>query len=84
MSDDREMHVNLLAFCWCVQQINEELTIFLFRDCLKASSDRSFCGNSFAVGITLDSMVINFKTGSGGFTSSAILATFENQKISWK
>ena len=55
-------------------RVNKGQTIFLFLSSLKASGARSFFGKSFALGMTLDMRVNTFRTGAGGFTSSAILA----------
>lgn len=64
-----------------INRRNEGLTIFLFHGSLKASSDRSFCGKSFAFGMTLAMRINAFRTGAGGFTSSAIFSTTNSQKI---
>lgn len=56
-------------------------TICLFLESLNASSARSFCGKSFAFGITLDNRANTFSTGAGGVTSSAILAQLRVSKF---
>lgn len=66
----------LLVLC-----IVKRLTNFLFCASLKASSPRSFCGTSFAFGISLDKKIRTFWSGSGGFISFEILKQNPGQNI---